>query len=169
MYKKYKIARDRLRKELDISCILHQNRILRLFLKMHMTKRQRLTVDFSKKFSVRDSDVDAYKPGNPPITPSLSFRNKQKRQDEIDRLIKKVLEDYDPHETRLDRRLYREVTGFELGEGPPRRDLSVISYDKQLLQGNDYELSDSAFKLNQSSFSSNMRQSSNSVLLDSNN
>ena len=56
-YQKFKLAVERLSKEQDIQYLIEMNRVSRLLHKMNFLHRQRLAVNYSRKYTISSQDT----------------------------------------------------------------------------------------------------------------
>ena len=99
-FKRFEIALQRLSEEHDIQRILSLNRISYFVNKMRFNSRQRLAVNYSRKFVILDHDIKAAR-DEAAVIPERDS-------------LKRVTEDFDPENNDTDRRLLYQITGLRL-------------------------------------------------------
>lgn len=100
-FKKFNLALDRLNKEQDIQYLIEMNRVSRLLHKATLLTRQRLSINYSHKYTISEKDI-------------RRARGQQVEQADKSPDASKILDGFDPENSMQDRRMLFEITGMRL-------------------------------------------------------
>ena len=104
-YEKFQIALDRLSKEHDIQRMIALNRITKIVHKVNFLTRQRIAINFAKRYVISDQDIkQEEKLLNHDILEGKS----------AEEIAEYVLQDFDPDNQVVDRRIFYEITGMRI-------------------------------------------------------
>ena len=108
-------ARKKLHAEFDFEHIVQVLRISRFLAQLQLTRRQRLTVEFFRKYAVLPKDIKRLRDGKEKHVRGLS----------VDSIVKGL----HPHDNAIDRRILFELAGVRLDEDEFREESSFESED----------------------------------------
>ena len=110
-------AREKLAKEFDFEHVMSVLRISRFLAHLQLSRRQRLTVDFFRKYTVRRKDVDKAE-ANPP---GMS--------------VEAIVKGMRPREDSIDKRILYELSGLRLNDSDFKDDSSFEEDDQAIFGG----------------------------------